>query len=137
MHSARPDGTQGNFQVHAVNSFSPVALALALPTLPPEAYLFLYAYASPHPVSVALPPAYEGTFAIAGGDAVLRAGHVVEDPRGLGRQRVVRIEPGRSRGALNGSVVWGEGGVADGMGSVRIEGFKRGKAFLDLGGLGE
>ena len=137
MHSARPDGTQGNFHVNAINFFSPVALALALPTLPPDAYLALRAQASPAPVSVALPPAYEGTFAIEGGDAVLRAGPAVEDPQGLGRQRVVRIEPGSSRGALKGSVVWGEGGVADGMGSVSIEADTAGKAFLDLGGAGE
>ena len=137
MHSARPDGTRGAFDVQAITFYRP--LTLALPALPPDAHLALRArtFASPAPARVALSPSYEGTFALAAGDAALRVGRTAEDPKGLGRRRVVRIEPGQSRGAFNGSVVWGEGEKAEERGSVSVEAEKGEKVSLDLGGAGQ
>ena len=101
-------GTGGTFNVSASTTNAP--LELSVNTLPPDGGLFLHGTSINSPVSVTLPPTYEGTYELR---SSARAPLEVErhkqaaDPMGQGRKRVWTTIEG-SPAHVVGAVRWGE-----------------------------
>ncbi|GJE91648.1 hypothetical protein PsYK624_077980 [Phanerochaete sordida] len=117
--STQQGGSGGSFAVDAQTSNGGVHLRV--PEAPLDAALRLHAASAIGDVTAALPPAFEGAFALAQSFPApeVRWDARARDPAGAGRVRAVAYAPDRN-GVVVGKATWGEPGPGKVMGDVKL-----------------